>query len=192
MIPSIAALFGIDIWEYVSMIGAVSTLVVTMLFFMIPDFLIPLNFSSKEMFEFDFKTEISRNKKHREKIHKVNPLYWRILSYFEKEKPFLDFDFSLRHLERELGISGRYLSEAIKEQTGMNFPAFVNQARLDYYTEYLCKVSDSANKTVEAVAIELGFRSVNSFYQVVRKMKGCTLKEFLNSGSNIASYDSVS
>jgi YesN/AraC family two-component response regulator len=122
----------------------------------------------------------------------VKKLFQRIESYFQNDKPYLNVDFSLSHAERALGISGRYISEAIKQERGQNFSAFVNQARLEYYSNYLSKNMALNGKTVDEIAFELGFSSVNSFYQVVKKSKGCTPKEFLKIESGKSEFQVIS
>jgi AraC-like DNA-binding protein len=188
LVPSLVSHLGVDIWDYASMIGAASTLLLTVVMFMVPDFLFPIDQIDKEagadsiLVDEKFISGSMQGKK----------LFQRIDSYFKEDKPFLDATFSLRQAERALGISGRYISEAIKQETGQNFSAFVNQARLEYYSTYLSKQSVISGKTVDEIAFELGFSSVNSFYQVVRKTKGCTPKEFLKIETGKTEFQIVS
>lgn len=181
LIPSLISHLGLDIWNYASLIGAASTLLLTISVFLVPDFLFPSDQVSNPLQAFNAVGKTISQTAIYSISPKENQLFKRIEAYFESEKPFLDQDFSLSHAERYLGISGRYISEAIKQETGVNFSAYVNQARLTYLNVYLSKNERMKGKTVDEIANELGFRSVNSFYQYIKKTKGCTPKEYLKS-----------
>ena len=181
LIPSLISHLGLDIWNYASLIGAGSTLLLTISVFLVPDFLFPTVQLSEPLTPFQVDVAEDKLSVVCQIPYKENQLFSRIEAYFEAEKPFLDPDFSLSHVEKHLGISGRYISEAIKHVTGGNFSAYVNQARLDYLTVSLSKDMGLKSKTVDEIACELGFRSVNSFYQCIKKTKGCTPKEYLKS-----------
>jgi AraC-like DNA-binding protein len=192
LIPNLISHFGLDIWNYASLIGAASTLLFTFGVFLLPDFLFPKEESSPIGFDWTKKQECPIADFETEQPAIRNTLLFdRIETYFKENKPFLDQDFSLSHVEKHLCISGRYISEAIKKETQLNFSAYVNQARITYLKEYLSKESNIKGKSVDEIATELGFRSVNSFYQVVRKTKGCTPKEFLEAELKSNSYDLV-
>ncbi len=194
LIPSLISHAGVDIWNYASLIGAASTLLFTFGVFFVPDFLFPIDSvvtERKASTHESSSTEVAEIYSH---LGKSNQLFERIEAYFKDKRPYLDQDFSLSHVEKYLGISGRYISEAIKEETQLNFSAYVNQARIAYLKEslnreILSKESNFSVKTMDEIANELGFRSVNSFYQVVRKTHGCTPKELLETELRTSSYD---
>lgn len=189
LIPNLISHLGVDIWNYASLIGAASTLLFTFGVFLVPDFLFPIETRSIEETRITSCNVTESEDLEVPQMAKSRQLFDRIDIYFKERKPFLDQDFSLSHAEKHLGISGRYISEAIKEETQLNFSAFVNQARIAYLRELLSKKSNFREKTVDEISAELGFRSVNSFYQVVRKSKGCTPKEFLEAELKSESYD---
>lgn len=189
LIPSLISHVGVDIWEYASLIGAASTLLFTISIFFVPEFLFPLEYS-KEQRNSGNSLVVVDDADHSVPVKlDQNPLYHKVEQYFRIKNPFLDPDFSLQHLEKEFSISGRYISEAIKENTGMNFSTFVNQARLDYLNENLALKGHLSDLTVDEIATELGFKSVNSFYLFLRKSKGCTPKEYLNALYDQKTYD---
>lgn len=184
LIPSFISHFGFDIWNYASMIGAASTLLLSISVFFVPDFLFPdlTEMAVATFYEGNQKDGmLSSNLVLESNTTKENQLFQKIELYFNQENPFLDPDFSLNHLEKHFGISGRYISEAIKECKSMSFPTYVNQARLDYLNENLAKQGELSRLTVDEIASEVGFRSVNSFYLFLRKAKNCTPKEYLES-----------
>lgn len=183
LIPSLISHFGLDIWEYASAVGATSTLLFILGIFMVPDFLFPkVNSNLDAVLDFGSVTSRTLETFADKATEDVNSkLFSQITTYFEEEKPFLNQDFSLRSLEKYFGISGRYISESIKMHTGLNFSTYVNQARLNYLADTIgVNHSESTkNKPLEVLAQELGFQSFSSFYQFIKKQKGCTPKEFL-------------
>jgi AraC-like DNA-binding protein len=181
LIPSFISHFGIDFWHWASIIGAATTLLAIMGIFLIPDFLFPNAFSrlNLEPNGSDLKEGGPFEPLQERQIQ----LFYRIDAFFREERLFLDPDFSLTSLERHFGISGRYISEAIKEGAGLNFPQYVNQARMDYFVENCSKKAFLTNKTMDEIAGDVGFRSVNNFYLHFKKAKGCTPKEFLKNSA---------
>ena len=182
LIPSIFLNFGLDIWNWASLIGAASTVFAVFVFFLIPNFI----YGKEEILQLNENEVVTTADSDAYYLQlsdsdptKQNQLFQKIEELFREEKPFLNPDLSLHRLERQFGISGRYLSEAIKQNTGLNFSNYVNQARLDYFSESLKSGVFFKNKSVDDIALELGFRNVNSFYHYFRKAKGCTPKEYL-------------
>jgi AraC-like DNA-binding protein len=111
---------------------------------------------------------------------KQDLFFTRIESLFEKEKPYLLPDFSLRYLEVHLNISGRYISQSIKKNTGLGFKHYLQQKRMKYfYTEYQLKLG-LEDKSTEEVAYDLGFVSVNTFYVQFKQATGMTPKEYFD------------
>ena len=117
------------------------------------------------------------------KKNNLEVIYGRVDKFFKERKPFLNQDFSLKTVEKELGVSGKYVAEAIKEQAGVNFTTYVNQERLFFLEENtkIKGVGTFKDKPLEVIAQELGFKSLSSFYNSIKKQKGCTPIEFFNS-----------
>ena len=182
LIPTFIPQLGIDVWKWLSLIGATSTVVTVIGLFLIPDFIYkkeapfistPTSFSGIELQDGEDPVSSSAVRT------KEDQLFQKIDSFFRQEKPFLDPDLSLNHLERQFGISGRYMSEAIKEMTGMNFSNYVNQARVDYFTDHFVYQDHALEKKVDEIAFDIGFKNGTTFHQFFRKVKGCTPKEFI-------------
>jgi AraC-like DNA-binding protein len=183
LVPSFISHFDIELWTWASIIGAATTLLAIMGIFLIPDFLFPNAFSRLNLGPNE--DDLEDEKPFEPILDRQIQLFYRIDLLFRQERLFLDPDFSLLSLERYFGISGRYISEAIKEGTGMNFSQYVNQARMDYFVENCSKTAFLTNKTMDEIACDVGFRSVNNFYLHFKKSKGCTPKEFLKNSAVI-------
>ena len=108
----------------------------------------------------------------------------RIQSHLESTKSFLSPEFSLVVLEKELGISGKLISQTIKEGTGLNFTSFINEMRISYVVEMIQSDLKWRSLTVEALAIAVGYRSPTSFYNNFKDKTGKTPREFIESFSS--------
>lgn len=103
-------------------------------------------------------------------------LYGKILSYMESEQPFLNDDFCLDDLARDVFSNKAYVSRAINDKAGVNFRQFVNRYRVDYAKSLIEK--DLRLKVVE-LSIMSGFHSVASFNSSFRLHAGTTPSEYI-------------
>jgi len=103
-----------------------------------------------------------------------------LLSYMNKEKPYLNGKLSLKEVADYLGLSTNHLSQVINEQTGMSFFDFVNKFRVD---EIKIRLSDQKYKyfTLLAIAYDCGFNSKSSFNSIFKKSTGTTPSEYIKS-----------
>ena len=107
----------------------------------------------------------------------------RIQSHLMSTKSFLSPEFSLLSLEKELGISGKLISQTIKESSGLSFSSFINEMRISYVIEMIQSDLNWKNFTVEALASSVGYRSPTSFYSNFKEITGKTPREFIESVS---------
>lgn len=96
-----------------------------------------------------------------------------INSYFEKEKPFLDIDFSFRQLSQTLNISTHQLSQTFNEGFGKTYPQLVKELRIE---ESVKRLQDAkyANLSIYGIALDCGFKSKSSFNQAFKEITGFT------------------
>jgi len=160
-------------WLVSSLIGLGSTLFLLIISFLIPDFL----YSSKKIFHVNQDGSLAMASFGEATVE--NDLFERINQIFLSKKLFLDPDFSLVKLEKRFGLSGRYISEAIKNASGLNFAQYLNRARICYFKEQCANREFYKNKTIEELAQEIGYNSVNNFYMYFKKLEGCTPKDYL-------------
>lgn len=107
-----------------------------------------------------------------------DPLYRKIDRYFAVERCYLLEDISPTTVSNKLGISSRKISSAIKQQTDLSFPDYVNLWRLQYIEEQLKTNKYWQNYTFEAMASESGFGSRSNFYSAFKKLKDQSPKEY--------------
>lgn len=100
-----------------------------------------------------------------------------IKNYIKKNKRFLDPSFSLERLSSEMGISTSKLSHLINQESGYNFPDYINFLRVEKAKKFLIK-SDYSSYTIVAIGLECGFNSKSTFYTAFKKFTNVTPSEF--------------
>lgn len=100
-----------------------------------------------------------------------------IKDYIKKNKRFLDPSFSLERLSSEMGISTSKLSHLINQESGYNFPDYINLLRVEKAKKYLTK-ADYSTYTIVAIGLECGFNSKSTFYTAFKKFTNVTPSEF--------------
>jgi len=105
----------------------------------------------------------------------------RIRKHLEETHSYLSPEFGLTTLEKELGISGKLISQTIKEGTGQNFSGFINSLRIGYALEKLNSEPAWRTYTVEALAPMVGYKSPTSFYNNFKDQTGKTPREYIDS-----------
>lgn len=100
--------------------------------------------------------------------------YWEIIGqYMDSCKPYRDENCSLRLLSEQTNIPKYQLSKTLNSHGGISFSDFVNEYRLKEATILLTEQSKH-RKTIDAIAIDCGFGSRNSFYRAFKKQYGIT------------------
>jgi AraC-like DNA-binding protein len=104
-----------------------------------------------------------------------------ILSYMNREKPFLAPDLNLFDLARSLALPPYQLSAVLNRKLGKTFFDFVNGYRVEEAKRRLLDPA-GANLKILALAFECGFNSKSAFNRVFKAMTGLTPSEFQRSG----------
>ncbi len=96
-----------------------------------------------------------------------------INSYFEKEKPYLDIDFSFKQLSQEINISTHQLSQAFNEGFGKTYPQLMKELRIE---EAIKRIQDDkyAHLSIYGIALDCGFNSKSVFNQAFKEITGFT------------------
>lgn len=86
---------------------------------------------------------------------------------------FCESDMGLSRVGSEFRVSESYLSTLFKEQSGGNFGDFLETLRI----EKACQLLQDRSVTVNEVAEEVGYNSVQSFRRAFKRVKGVSPKE---------------
>jgi AraC-like DNA-binding protein len=102
----------------------------------------------------------------------------KIITYFEREKAYLNPELSMNVLSESLKIQKYQITEVLNTEIGKNFFQFVNYYRVEAVKTML---SDPKNKfSIEAIGYECGFSSKSTFYTVFKSMTGETPVSYRN------------
>lgn len=96
---------------------------------------------------------------------------WDIIQYIHTQ---YHEDITLSYLAKKFHVSIPYLSELFKEQLGQNFIHFLHEVRI----RHACSLLTSTNIAVTDIALEVGYRSFQTFSRVFREHKKITPTAF--------------
>ncbi len=164
-----------DVYE-INTIGFATTLFLLVYFFFIPDFLFHSYFSSLPKTPKDTLAHSdSFLKIYRSRCDQIE-------QYFNLHKIFLNPDFTITQLEKEIKIPARQISKAIKLVRNQNFNQFINEYRMNHL---LNKIPLEVVMTTpfSTLAYQIGFNSVNNFYAHFKSYVGCTPKVYFEKRS---------
>ena len=95
------------------------------------------------------------------------------------KQAYTNSNITVDYLSKQLNSNTKYVSKAIKEETGMNFNTFINTFRIEEAKKILGdKVTSSWS--LDAVAEKSGFNNTTSFFQAFKKNTGLTPSAFRN------------
>jgi len=106
-----------------------------------------------------------------------NELFHRIYQLMVKEQVYTKADITVDYLSKKLSSNTKYISKAIKEETGMNFNTFINTFRIEE-AKKLLRDKISSTWSLDAVAEQSGFNNTTSFFQAFKKNTGLTPSAF--------------
>ncbi|WP_207422874.1 AraC family transcriptional regulator [Desertivirga brevis] len=107
-----------------------------------------------------------------------------ICTYMEKERPFLNSNFQMLDLAKDLAIPSHHCSYVINNVLGKNFRDWVNAYRVQFFIDVY--PSKSSSMTVDGIAFESGFASVSTFYRAFKKETGLMPLTFFKGSEQIS------
>lgn len=125
---------------------------------------------------FIFKTKYNNsNLTEKEKLE----YYYRITSYIQEQKAYLNPDITLDTISRSLQISSRIISHIINESKNQHFNEYINALRIEESKLLLVDKSD-CKKTILEILYQVGFNSKSVFNNSFKRHVGITPTEFRN------------
>jgi AraC-like DNA-binding protein len=95
----------------------------------------------------------------------------KIDGHFKGFEPFLDPDYTLDDLVREIQLPRHAISSFVNQEYGIGFRKFLNRQRIDYMLRNSSKESWQ-NLTLEAIALESGFGNRSTFIKNFKEVTG--------------------
>jgi AraC-like DNA-binding protein len=105
----------------------------------------------------------------------------QIADFMEKGQPYLNPEFTLQKLSREIALPSYLTSHVINKGHNTNFSDFINSYRIDLAKSKLGSSSYNHIKISE-IAYECGFNSLSSFNTSFKKQTGMTPSQFRTNG----------
>jgi AraC-like DNA-binding protein len=107
----------------------------------------------------------------------------RITKYLQESQAYKNSDFTLATLAHKTGIQHNNISTAINTYLKKNFFELVNTMRIQ---EVKCLLENlDANRSIDSIYTECGFRSRSSFFATFKKIEGVTPAQWLKQKSEI-------
>ena len=103
--------------------------------------------------------------------------FFIIDNYIKSNTSYLNPNFNLENLSKELKISTSSISITINKESNYNFPDYINSFRVEKAKEYLV-LNDFKEYTIVAIGLECGFNSKSAFYSSFKKFTGITPLEY--------------
>lgn len=153
-----------------NIIAFVSTFFMLIYFFFIPNFIYHPYFTK----QIDENKAIKKSTTY--KIASHNHLE-KMEQYFNLHKSYLNADYTITQLEKEIKIPARQISKAIKLIRNQNFNQFLNEFRINYLLKHIA-LETALQTNFQDLAYQVGFNSVNNFYAHFKNYVGCTPKVY--------------
>ena len=98
-------------------------------------------------------------------------------TYFKESTIYNNSDITPFNISKATQIPTQKVSEAINYATNLNFKSYVNQLRIQRALTLL-KNPKFKNYTMDAIGVEVGFKSKTTFYRAFKKEMNCTPIEY--------------
>jgi tetratricopeptide (TPR) repeat protein/AraC-like DNA-binding protein len=108
---------------------------------------------------------------------KQEQLYYKLSTYFKKEKSFLREDLNINEVAKDLDTNAHYISEVINKKMNNNFNGLINEYRVKESCRLLSNPAND-NLTIESIARQSGFKSKSVFNQAFKSVTGLTPSYF--------------
>lgn len=102
----------------------------------------------------------------------------KIKAYLEKERPFLNADFSVSDITLAIQVPQNHVSYCINTIMGTKFSALKSDLRIHYVTD-LFSGNLKESYTIDGIAQQSGFKTRANFYSVFKEKTGMTPTEFI-------------
>lgn len=109
-------------------------------------------------------------------LTKLKTVYQRCVGILEKDKPFLNPNFSLNELAVLAYCNRSYLSRAVNSFSGVNFRQFINRCRIDYA---LTLIEQDPHLKVSELSVMSGFNTPVSFSMAFKLNVGTQPSDYI-------------
>lgn len=108
-------------------------------------------------------------------IEELKDILDSVHQWFQNTECYLDSDYSINHLEKDLVIDKKHISLAINRLEGSNFYNFIAFYRIKHAKKIIL---DNDKYTLETLSLECGFYSKSTFNKYFKIFEGQTPSSF--------------
>jgi AraC-like DNA-binding protein len=101
----------------------------------------------------------------------------KLISFVEKNKPYLDRDLTIHELSGMTGIQKHHITQVLNEKHKRNFFTFINEYRVREVIERFSEPKYN-NYTIIAIAFDAGFNSKTAFNSIFKSQTGLTPSQY--------------
>lgn len=101
------------------------------------------------------------------------------LKTLEREELFLQSNYTLSMVAKRLQTNSSYLSKTVNEYLNLSFSEYSNKLKINSIVNKLKEHKSFRNYTIDALAQEAGYKSVNSFNTNFKKILKVTPSQYL-------------
>ena len=138
------------------------------------------------LFQFDLENQAIPREKYQGEmmsIEQAQKMIKKINDFMLEEKPFLDSNYTINQLSKEVGISSRELSKLLNQYVSQNFHDYINNFRVEEFKK-LVKDAKNAKFSILSISMDAGFRSKSTFNTAFKKFTGITPSQYYKSVNN--------
>ncbi|MFD2568195.1 helix-turn-helix domain-containing protein [Pseudotenacibaculum haliotis] len=103
----------------------------------------------------------------------------KALEELESSTEYLDSEFSIQVLAKQLDTNTSYLSSIINKKKKKTFKQYIGELRINYLISKLKSDEKFRSYTIQAMAGEIGYNNASAFTRAFKKQTGKTPSEFL-------------
>jgi AraC-like DNA-binding protein len=109
----------------------------------------------------------------------------QLISFVEKNKPYIDRDLTIHELSNMTGIQRHHITQVLNEKYKRNFFTFINEYRVK---EVIERFSDPKfnRYTILAIAFDAGFNSKTAFNSIFKSQTGLTPSQYREQKTGIS------
>lgn len=104
----------------------------------------------------------------------------RVIDYMETSDKFLDPEFSLSQLAKDVNSNTKYVSQVINERTGNTFRVFINEYRIKIAQKRIIDYNAWGHLTIKSIGESVGFKSPANFIAAFKKVTGMTPSVYMS------------
>lgn len=126
----------------------------------------------KTMKPHEYVAQTNKNKDHLGVSEELVNQILEKLNHFETNNEFLESNITIQIVAEKMDTNSKYVSKIVNFHKEKTFTRYINDLRIDYATDALQQNKKLRNYTIQALAVEFGFNSAESFSTAFYKKSG--------------------